>query len=226
MHRLWIITALALALVVPCAIAQRRGGGSFGGAHFSGGSHASFSHAPAMSHGSVFTTAPRSNGIHIVTAHGHGFYHHHRYYRYPRFYGYGYPFYGYYGYDPWLWGSASSYDSSDQYYQQNQQLSQQVNDLSNEIAQLREEQAARTYAPPDPQPRPQATSSSKSEPALATVLIFQDKHQEEIHNYAVVGRTLWVFSEERARKIPLAQLDVPATTKANDDRGVDFNVPR
>jgi hypothetical protein len=37
---------------------------------------------------------------------------------------------------------------------------------------------------------------------------------------------LWVFTELRARKIPIANLDVSATTRANDDRGVDFRLPK
>ena len=185
-----------------------------------------------MTHGPVFTTAPHNNGVHFGTSWGHGF-HHHGFHRYSRFYGYGYPYYGYgypyygyYGYDPWLWGSASSDDYADQYDQQNQQLSQQVNDLSNEVARLREEQQVRAYAPPVPPTPPSPSAAQKSDPLPATVLVFQDKHREEIQNYAVVGHTLWVFSEQRARKIPLAQLDLPATSKANDDRGVDFDIPR
>jgi len=31
---------------------------------------------------------------------------------------------------------------------------------------------------------------------------------------------------ERARKIPLAELDIAATQKVNEDRGVDFEIPR
>jgi len=34
-----------------------------------------------------------------------------------------------------------------------------------------------------------------------------------------------VITEQAAKKIPLAQLDLPATVKMNDDRGVDFQVP-
>ena len=59
-----------------------------------------------------------------------------------------------------------------------------------------------------------------------TVLVFRDRHTEEIQNYAITGKTLWVFNEQRARKIPLAELDLPATTKANEDRGIDFRVPQ
>jgi len=59
-----------------------------------------------------------------------------------------------------------------------------------------------------------------------TVLVFRDNHTEEIQNYAIVGNTLWVFTELRARKIPIANLDVPATTRANEDLGTDFQLPK
>jgi hypothetical protein len=57
------------------------------------------------------------------------------------------------------------------------------------------------------------------------VLVFRDRHSEEIQNYAIAGNTLWVFTQERGRKIPIAELDVPATAKANADRGIDFRLP-
>ena len=60
----------------------------------------------------------------------------------------------------------------------------------------------------------------------ATALVFRDKHVEEVRNYAIAGETLWILNEQAAKKIPLAQLDLPATVKMNDDRGVDFQVPR
>ena len=44
-------------------------------------------------------------------------------------------------------------------------------------------------------------------------------------NYAIVGDTLFDFGDGRTRKILLADLDLPATHKVNDDRGVDFQVP-
>ena len=69
--------------------------------------------------------------------------------------------------------------------------------------------------------RPQ--TESPSEP---TLLVFRDKHTQEVQNYAIVGGTLWIFSEQRATKLPLSWLDIEATTKANDDRGVNFQVPR
>ena len=59
-----------------------------------------------------------------------------------------------------------------------------------------------------------------------TLLVFRDKHTQEVQNYAIVGGTVWIFSEQRATKLPLSWLDIEATTKANDDRGVDFQVPK
>ncbi len=85
------------------------------------------------------------------------------------------------------------------------------------------------YARSDLQPR-----SSDPEPQLAeertvstptTVLLFRDQRQQEVQNYAIVGQTLWVFKPQRTEKIPLSRLDIPATGKANEERGVDFRVP-
>jgi len=59
----------------------------------------------------------------------------------------------------------------------------------------------------------------------ATVLIFKDGHQSDVLNYAIVGDTLFDFTAGRTHKILLADLDLPATHKANDDRGVDFQIP-
>ncbi|MGA7629450.1 MAG: hypothetical protein WCB11_01705, partial [Terriglobales bacterium] len=59
----------------------------------------------------------------------------------------------------------------------------------------------------------------------STTLVFKDGHQSDVINYAIVGDTLFEFAEGRTRKILLAELDLPATQKANDDRGVDFQIP-
>jgi hypothetical protein len=70
-----------------------------------------------------------------------------------------------------------------------------------------------------------AQSSQPSEALPATVLVFRDQHKQEVTNYAIVGQTLWNFSQQHTQKIPLSDLDLPATTKANDERGVDFHMP-
>jgi hypothetical protein len=68
----------------------------------------------------------------------------------------------------------------------------------------------------------------EEEPVVAqpsTVLIFRDGHRAEILNYAVIGDTLFDLGADRTHRILLTNLDLPATRKANDDRGVDFQVP-
>ena len=60
----------------------------------------------------------------------------------------------------------------------------------------------------------------------ATTLVYRDGHRAEVVNYAIVGDALFDFDDdERTHKIPLADLDLTATAKANDLRGVDFKLP-
>jgi hypothetical protein len=72
----------------------------------------------------------------------------------------------------------------------------------------------------DSQPSPQPIV-----PQPSTVLIFKDGHQLEVANYAIVGATLYDLSDGRTKKIQLADLDVTATVKQNDQRGVEFQLP-
>jgi hypothetical protein len=58
-----------------------------------------------------------------------------------------------------------------------------------------------------------------------TVLVFKDGRQLEVMNYAIVGTALYDLSDGRTRKVALGDLDLAATTKQNDERGVDFQVP-
>lgn len=73
------------------------------------------------------------------------------------------------------------------------------------------------------EPAPRTHEQTHNDPA--TVLVFRDGHEREIENYAIVGTVLWNFGASRTEKIPLEALDLPATVKANDDRGVDFRLP-
>ena len=63
-----------------------------------------------------------------------------------------------------------------------------------------------------------------AKPIDPTVLVFRDGHQQEVTNYAIMGQTVYVF-DSRTQKIALTDLDVAATIKVNDDRGVDFHLP-
>jgi hypothetical protein len=60
--------------------------------------------------------------------------------------------------------------------------------------------------------REHASHNESNEPGQATVLVFR-------------GQTLWIFSPQRTEKIPLAELDLAASAKANEDRGVEFRAP-
>lgn len=79
------------------------------------------------------------------------------------------------------------------------------------------------YAPPAA-PQPPATPPAEVKPGEPTELVFRDGKHQEVTNYAIMGDSLYVFDQAR-KKIALADLDIPATIKANDDRGIEFRMP-
>lgn len=83
----------------------------------------------------------------------------------------------------------------------------------------RDEEDYRATAPAEPQPQAEIANQPR------TVLVFKDGHQLEILNYAIVGSTLFDLSNGLTRKVALAELDLQATVKQNDDRGVEFQLP-
>jgi len=100
-------------------------------------------------------------------------------------------------------------------------LAKEVDRLRDEMERLRDEERSREDArQPASQPRPSA-----EEKMATTILVFRDGHRSEIQNYAMVGQTLWVVTEQRARKVSISDLDVEATRKLNADRGVEFRIP-
>jgi hypothetical protein len=75
----------------------------------------------------------------------------------------------------------------------------------------------------DRKPRPDddtASAKPAEDKSPATVFIFKDGHQLETRNYAIMGQTLFDFSDKTLKKIQLNELDTAATVKANDDRGL------
>lgn len=241
------IAALALFLALPLW-AQHGGGhigGGFGGrtgfsgAHSFGGVHS----APSVSRS--FTRLPSSRagfsrGPYLHNGFRNGFGNGFRDRRFRTYgfrnncygygcwgYGYGYPWWGYY--DPWLsdwWDSDSSYDND--YYNNLAAANQMNEDNLEQQRMFRQEEAdgdQDAYARPAPAPRPAQEEKQGTSIIPDTVLVFRDQHKEEIQNYAIVGNTLWNFAAQHTQKIPLADLDLAATTKANDDRGVIFRLP-
>lgn len=72
-----------------------------------------------------------------------------------------------------------------------------------------------------PPPPPQVPENED-----ATTIVFKDgRPSEQIHNYALTRTTLYVLDPQR-RDIPLAQLDLAATEKANRGLGIEFQIPR
>ena len=93
---------------------------------------------------------------------------------------------------------------------------------------------ADSYVPPVQElPAPHAAQADNSAPdppqpqpiQPPTVLAFKDGHKLEVGNYAIVGTTLFDLTSGHPRKIALADLDLDATQKQNDDRGVVFQLP-
>ena len=126
---------------------------------------------------------------------------------------------------PWGWPWYADYDSSydeDRVAQIAEAHEMNAQNLEEQRMRRQEDQEAYTQSDPPPQARGAETTEAPGPP---TVLVFRDKREQEVQNYAIVGRTLWNFAHQRTQKIPLSDLDLAATAKANDDRGVDFRVP-
>jgi hypothetical protein len=63
-----------------------------------------------------------------------------------------------------------------------------------------------------------------------TTFVFRDGHQEESSDYSIISGMIYArgdywTSGSWSKQIPLSQLDLPATAKANQDRGAPFRLP-
>lgn len=90
---------------------------------------------------------------------------------------------------------------------------------------------ADSYVPPERDLRAHHSTDNASDPAPqappeSTVLVFKDGRKLEVGNYAIVGATLFDLTAGHPRKVALADLDLEATQKQNDDRGVSFQIPQ
>ena len=126
----------------------------------------------------------------------------------------------------WWWDSGSSYDED---YENDRAVANQMNaqNLDEQRMRRQEDQDYRDEYGNDPE-RYSRSAPAPREPESAlpeTVLVFRDQHKQEVRNYAIVGQTLWTFAPEHTQKIHLSALDLTATARANDDRGLTFRVP-
>jgi hypothetical protein len=92
---------------------------------------------------------------------------------------------------------------------------------------LRQESSATAAAPAaaPAEPAPAAPAAEPPQDGPQTLLVFKDGHQLEINNYAIVGATLYDMTPGHRSRVALAELDLDATVKQNNDRGVDFKLP-
>ena len=195
-----------------------------GGTRFAGAGHF---HGTSAFVGGGFGFGPNRFGVFF----GRGFHRHHfhngfafgffgaPFYSYPYYYPY-YPSYPYYAYPP---SYPVAYQTAPQDYddRSNDALVGEIQRLREDVNRLRDEQYDRQRVPQPPQSEAKPTAAQPT-----TILVFRDGKREETKNYAIAGQTLWIFSEQRARKVPLADLDLEATRAINEDRGVEFNTGR
>jgi hypothetical protein len=59
----------------------------------------------------------------------------------------------------------------------------------------------------------------------ATTIIFKDGRRVDVRNYVIAKNTLTILDGGMRQRFQLSQVDLPATQKANDERGVDFKAP-
>jgi len=206
------LLALATSVVVS---AQARGGHASAGASRGGSFHAPSSFGQRGFAGS-FSAGHAGGGVtfghhpgFVTGSHGRG-----PYRRYYPGVGYYVPYYGpYYGYP---YSDYDAYDSSA--YQQ----SPPVMDSAPEDYGYGDRSSSDWRNAPRQAQAPPA-SPEEQDP---TVLVFRDGHQQEVRNYAIVGQMLWDFGAKGTHKIPLAELDLDATRKLNDERGMEFVLPK
>jgi hypothetical protein len=72
--------------------------------------------------------------------------------------------------------------------------------------------------------------TSKARELTPVVLLFKDGHKEEVKSYTIVSAVIYSSADYWSsgswnKKIQLADLDVPATLKLNQERGVNFVLP-
>lgn len=246
--RRWVLSAALCALLTLPVWGQRGGGGHGGmggGGHgFSGGGFAS--HGGGYSyHGGAGYARGGYGGVYGGYGYGGRGYGYgyggrgyggygYRGYGWGRGWGWGYPWWGWgyagWGWYPWWgWGggywdnSYYNYYPTDTYPVQGyptyaypppdgssqDQTQDQINSLKGD--QLRSQQ--------------NSGQSTTAEIRAETVLVYRDGHTEQVQSYAIVGKTIWIFDESRARKIALSELDLPATRRDNEDRGIEFVLP-
>lgn len=86
---------------------------------------------------------------------------------------------------------------------------------------------AKSAAPAHPVEHADEAPPVEDDPPLPpTLLVFKDGRTLEVANYAILGQTVYDLTPGHRRKIALMDLDLDATRKQNDERGVTFELPK
>ena len=240
-HLLSALFLAGVAVLFTLPVSAQNFGATYGGATINGvppsvtsfgfGGRPGFNGVPPSVTSLNFGNVPQR----VTPAFGFG-HHHHRnfgnntfvnpYYGATYYVPYAYPVYvmdpAVYGsmgqdYNPPLESDRVGPDVHEQVRRELDNLKSTVEDFRSELRQDEEQQQQVQAAAPEPEEPP------ANQPK--TVLVFKDGHQLEVANYAIIGTTLFDLADGLTKKVSLAQLDLAATVKQNDARGLNFQLP-
>jgi hypothetical protein len=82
----------------------------------------------------------------------------------------------------------------------------------------------------DGQPRGPSAEAARAKPLPPAILVFRDGHTEELTSYSIIGQKIYTKAANWTtgvwtRSIQIADLNIPATLKKNEERGVNFELP-
>lgn len=103
--------------------------------------------------------------------------------------------------------------------EQQSMMAGQLEQLSTEVNRLRD-----SPAPPGPPQLPSqaAVPPRPASPGAPLILILQNGQQLKLQSYGVMNQTLWDFSAQPARSIPISDVNVAASQRATEAVGAEF----
>jgi hypothetical protein len=103
-------------------------------------------------------------------------------------------------------------------------LTRQVEQLTDQIMQLQAQLAFVQQQPVVVTPAPPAESAEPQPPVPATpiALVFKNGARIDTQGYAISGQTLWILKPSGSERVALSQLNVAATQRENQKRGIQF----
>jgi hypothetical protein len=98
-------------------------------------------------------------------------------------------------------------------------LTRQVQQLTEEIMRLQAQLALVQQQPAAP---PVEAAAAQPQATATPVLVFKDGTRIDAQGYAIAGQTLWILSPSGTERVALSQLNVAATQRENNKRGIQF----